>query len=529
MVKVKKLQPGMKVRSKLKKKNMGRIGTIMTVYSELKDGKITKRAQITWDDNIAITETITLTSVEEYRKPDELNEMKMPGEIRLPNATWRKIEPLEKIQLQKPRDHNQFAVNWPHLLPVTPVNVFRFLFPNVENIVEETQKKLPSHNFSQSRFWRWLGVTLSVGRNISEYWKDGMGKAKFKMSFKSYKAIMRHLVFSKCSDEDTTKDKWSRVRQFINSFNINRRSTIYPCCFCVDESSCKWRGRENRTTRNIRGCPAVTKSKTKPEGVACQLNTVCDGCMSVLLGIEICEGEGATNEYDDVMNKGSAIVMRMVKPWKNENRLVVADSRFASVELAACLRRWGMHFIGCVKTCTSMFPIQNLRDDWDPQFAGESVGYDAIIGGTPLIACAWSDFIKKKKKSGERYVKKIKRTFISTCFSMEDGMPHVKKKTKENEETQYNLIKRPKIVGQYYRNSGSVDFHNHMRQGGLQLEKKILTKDFFKRLFLTIVGMIEVDSYIVYKHLILQQRHQGLGDVSSHRHFTNNLIDELLK
>ena len=51
-----------------------------------------------------------------------------------------------------------------------------------------------------------------------------------------------------------------------------------------------------------------------------------------------------------------------LEPWKKKEKLVLADSYFASVQAAMVLKSepWGLDFIGNVKTCTQQFPMKYL-------------------------------------------------------------------------------------------------------------------------------------------------------------------------
>ena len=52
----------------------------------------------------------------------------------------------------------------------------------------------------------------------------------------------------------------------------------------------------------------------------------------------------------------------------------------------------------------------------------------------------------------------------------------------------------------YFKTCASIDQHNRMRQDDLMLEKKIVTKDWSKRVCLSIFGMFVVDSFLAHKH-----------------------------
>jgi hypothetical protein len=98
----------------------------------------------------------------------------------------------------------------------------------------------------------------------------------------------------------------------------------------------------------------------KPE-VGCEIqNTACgrSGIMLRLKLVETAESERAHAEVDadTGLLHGTKVLKFLVMPWVRTGRIVCADSYFASIPVAAELRRLGLHFIGVVKTASRMFP-----------------------------------------------------------------------------------------------------------------------------------------------------------------------------
>ena len=57
----------------------------------------------------------------------------------------------------------------------------------------------------------------------------------------------------------------------------------------------------------------------------------------------------------------------------------------------------------------------------------------------------------------------------------------------------------PKAAATYYSTCGKIDQHNRCRQDTLNLEKKIQTNQWDRRVNMSIFGMIVVDSWMLYK------------------------------
>lgn len=75
----------------------------------------------------------------------------------------------------------------------------------------------------------------------------------------------------------------------------------------------------------------------------------------------------------------------------------------------------------------------------------------------------------------------------------EDHEPYTARYVKE--------IPRPKIVEDFYKYFGSVDVHDHLRQGSLCLEEVWRTQIWWHRLFTTMLGVVFTDCYLAYRYI----------------------------
>jgi len=149
------------------------------------------------------------------------------------------------------------------------------------------------------------------------------------------------------------------------------------------------------------------------------------------------------------------------------------------------------------------------------------------VENCPLLAVGWLD-------------KKLK-TFIATSGDTSPGTPHVTRRDRVVDGKQVSRehsVKRSKLVEEYFNAANAVDVHNHLRQGGLGMEKRIRTKSWKMRLFCTIIGIIETDAFLAYR-LETEARMEASRDLdsdadddepgaASHTSFTEKLIDQLL-
>lgn len=86
-------------------------------------------------------------------------------------------------------------------------------------------------------------------------------------------------------------------------------------------------------------------------------------------------------------------------------------------------------------------------------------------------------------------------------------------------------MKRPAVVEQYFDGANAIDIHNHLRQGGLELEWHWQTQTCWHRNFATIIGICETDAFLTFQRF---HPNKTLTNNLSHREFTERLSLQLL-
>jgi hypothetical protein len=81
----------------------------------------------------------------------------------------------------------------------------------------------------------------------------------------------------------------------------------------------------------------------------------------------------------------------------------------------------------------------------------------------------------------------------------------------------------PKMIVQYYKGDGTIDFHNRVGVDEVRLERNILTKDWARRFNLSIFGMICVNASLFYQRIVHEHNKKG-----SYCEFFGSLADELI-
>jgi hypothetical protein len=312
--------------------------------------------------------------------------------------------------------------------------------------------------------------------------------------------------------------RWRLIDDFVVAFNNHRAANIIPSEeICGDESISRWYGLGGHWI-NI-GLPMYIAMDRKPDS-GCEIQNCCDGKSGIMLRLKLvksAEEEGANIAMDhNGLPHGTSVLKFLVEPWAHTNRIVCADSYFASVTTARVLLGMGLKFIGVVKTATRQFP-QAYLSEFEMRQRGDRKGLVAYAEQDPtvpeLLAFVWMD--------------RDRRNFISSCSSLQEGREFVRNRWRQIDTTPdadaENIdltVPQPKAAETYYSVCGKIDQHNRHRQSTLSLENKIETHDWSKRVNMTIVGMCMVDSYLAFK--------QCTGSTENQKDYYAYLSEELI-
>jgi len=340
---------------------------------------------------------------------------------------------------------------------------------------------------SRSDLWSLLPVSRFVeAPKFGE--KTGMSRNRFD-------DIWRCMRFSEQPAErpeglSSMEYRWMLVNDFIDAFNDYRASNYSPSDrICVDESISRWYGLGGHWINA--GLPNYVAMERKPEN-GCEIQDACDGRSRIMIRLKLVKG-AIDNEVlagaDEESLHGTRVMKELVAPWAHSGRVVAADSYFASVPCALALHAMGLRFIGVVKTATRQFPMNYLSTVEMPQ-KGDYKGVVNIgEDGYKLLAFVWVD--------------RERRYFISNCSSLSPGIPYTRTRWRQVEDLDTQLdadrieftIPQPKCAEEFYGSAAQIDRHNRSRQANLKIETKYVTKDWDKRVNLSIVSIIIVDSW----------------------------------
>jgi hypothetical protein len=110
---------------------------------------------------------------------------------------------------------------------------------------------------------------------------------------------------------------------------------------------------------------SMSKIVQEPEGVGAEIKAVADGSTSIIMRLDImgggCKERQVAKEFANLSLEGTAITLRLMKPWFASGRTVHADSAFLSVYTPLECRARGLHFMGLVRTARKEFPMVYLK------------------------------------------------------------------------------------------------------------------------------------------------------------------------
>jgi len=184
--------------------------------------------------------------------------------------------------------------------------------------------------------------------------RTGMPRARFD-------ALWSSVAFSKqvVDGGDSEESRWQLIDDFVSNINLHRSARVTPSdIICVEEPMSKWYGQGSHWI--LKGLPMYVAIDRKPDN-GCEVQNAACGRSGLMLRLSIVttaeHRQGAATTEDGDLPHGTIVLKHLVAPWADTERMVWADSYFASETAARQLLGMGLHFIGVVKTATRGYPI----------------------------------------------------------------------------------------------------------------------------------------------------------------------------
>jgi len=337
-----------------------------------------------------------------------------------------------------------------------------------------------------------------------------------------FDALWSALTFSKqptggpaADDPSGERFRWALFNDFISSINAHRKAHVTPGdTICVNESILKWYGLGGHWSSV--GLPMYVAIDRKPENGREIQNAAC-GRSGIILHLHLVTTAAAKHANlsaaETQLFLGTTVLQRLVGPWAGTDRIVRADSYFASVEAALSLQASGLRFIGVVKTAHRRFPMAPLaarhlsaRGDW------VSMVHPSPLGPPELIAVLRAD--------------RDRRYFVASAGSTSAGAPCERLRWRQLDggaERVAVSMTQPEVAEIYYSCCAQIDRHNRCRQDDLRLEHKLGTHDWSQRVNLSFLGVCIVDAWML--HLGARGSAASLKQATFYEDLASGLID----
>jgi Transposase IS4 len=154
----------------------------------------------------------------------------------------------------------------------------------------------------------------------------------------------------------------------------------------------RWYGQGGHWIDN--GLPQHVAIDRKPEN-ECEIQNAAYGRSGILMQLQIVTAEHEetrASEAEAGLKHVTVVLYRLVEPWYGRgDRIVCADSYFASVEAALHLQARGVRLIGVVKTATSSYPMKLLQSKVLPTRGKWKGHVHRRDGNVAAMAVAWVD------------------------------------------------------------------------------------------------------------------------------------------
>jgi Transposase IS4 len=221
--------------------------------------------------------------------------------------------------------------------------------------------------------------------------KTGMSRGRFD-------DVWSCLTFSRqgarMEDQCSAEHRWQLVADFDQSINAHRAANFTPSDqTCVDEKMSRWYGQGGHWIEH--GLPHYVAIDRKPEN-GCEVQSAASGRSGIMLQLKL-----VTTAYHEAkreveseagLDHGTVVLERLVKPWYGKgDRIVCADSYFASVEAALHLKARSLQFIGVVKTETSKYPMKLMQAKVLPSRGDRKSFVHRKDGEVAAMALVWVD------------------------------------------------------------------------------------------------------------------------------------------
>jgi hypothetical protein len=391
-----------------------------------------------------------------------------------------------------------------YFLYFLPVDHFKVIVDNMNIYARSVINSWTDVTFPEYMMWIALLTVMTVIKHSDRkaYWHLGNSHFQISINFTSYMPmkrfndIMRMHVFEVPSKEKQVNDPLYQIRSTLNAFNDHMKDCLTPGKHLViDETMNQWLGV---------GMPNLKKVPRKPHPTGQEFKSLADYYTSAIIRLDTVS-DPRPKEYDNEpgMRNLLATVKRLVKPWFNSGRTIIADSWFGSPEMVSMLNELGLYSIMQVtkrKYWPRGMPSTDIIDQVDKARGSHYTMHKTCENGMKIFVCAYRDL-------------KVK-TFVSSCSTT--TLENYKSVLGPSGETV--MLRRPQVVGEYETHKskskncqtknkgfiiicplGSVDTANNRRDNLTSYHDIISTERWEMRFLGFILGICEANAFSCYK------------------------------
>jgi hypothetical protein len=329
--------------------------------------------------------------------------------------------------------------------------------------------------------------------------------------------------------------RWMLVDDFVENINAYGQRTFVPGNHLeADETVIRWYGIGGGYVN--KGLPMYLALERKPNNSG-EIQNLADVASGIMLRLKVVksaneekvnstDAAAANKDKDNCNNdatneggEGTQVLVELTEPWHDTGRVITADAYFASVEAALKMKDKGLHFIGNVKQCSKMFPMEVLSNT------------TLVLRGLRSVLASISKETGKMEHVAMSWLNRNRRYFIMTTCGIGEGEEINRKRLRQlnrDELADPDMViihvAQPRAIATYYEGAGTIDRHNRIHADKLRMDRNLGTKDWAKRFNLGVLGIICVDAYLLFKGVV-----HSSNRTTSCLKFFGKLADKLIE
>lgn len=293
-------------------------------------------------------------------------------------------------------------------------------------------------------------------------------------------------------------DPWCWSRLPVDEFNLHYEEVFIPGSLTgPDESMVPWEGEEGDQRQQIPHAHFVPR---KPKDTGAELNTQADGQCGGIYRLDIERGASDTypRQYQEEWGYTTGLNFRLAHTILDSGRIYAGDSRFMGVDQIEDLHLKGLYGIGDVKTRTSRYPVNKVKE-----LCGTAPGDWSVMSTT--LDDGFKVYAIGHRRGGEVH------TFVASCGLTTAGDAQ---RYREDLSVYGSAPPRkcPKVLNLWSRQQPKIDKNNRFRQDILAIEERFVTRSFPFRMQTTVLGITLANAFEWFNYFINNKRYASFID-----------------